>query len=175
MVGLVQTATQPASQAVDQTPENGQITDPILQKIVAGVHAKIPPNLQTAYMQVLIAGKKVMFSPQTSQLMMQRLKAPGSLIHNVASGIADLMTVIYKESNRQMSLPAGMLAAIELMCEALDVAEQTTGVQMTPTIAAACAHATSMAVLQKFGIGPAAIQQAVAAGQHAQQKPGTGA
>jgi hypothetical protein len=183
MAGLVQTATNPQSSPppsaapVQINPTAADISDPILQKIVAGVRAKIPDQLKTPYMQVLVAGKKVMFSPQTSRMMMQRLNAPGSLIHNVASGIADLMTVIYKESNRQMSLPAAMLACIELMCEALDVAEKTTGVQMTTAIAAACAHATSMAVLQKFGIGPGAIEQSVAAGRQVvqQKKAGIGA
>ncbi len=157
MAGLVQ------SQAASQ------ISDPMLQKIIAGVRAKTPADLQVPYLQVLNDGKKFMVSPQTSEVFIQRLHAPGNLVQNVSSGIADLIALLYKESNRKMNVTAAMLASIELMAEALDMAEKTMGIKVNQDIISACEHATSLAVMKRFGIGPVAIQKAVQLGKQNQQ------
>ena len=151
-----------------QSQQNISISDPMLQKIVDGVRAKIPPNLQTAYMQVLTAGKKVMYSPQTSKLMMKRIKMPGDIFHNVTLGITNLIALISNESKGQMSLPAAVLASTELMCDMLDVAEKTIGTKMTPELVANCTHATTMSILQRFGIDQNKINQVIKQGKAGQ-------
>lgn len=156
-----------------QNPNAGKITDPTLQKVIAAIRAKVPPALDVPYNQVITAGMKVMLSPATSHLLTDRLAAPGPLYQKVAQIVTQLIALLYKESNRKMSLPAAVLASTELMCVALDVAERAQSITLSPDVIAACTHATSMAVLKMFGIGDQQVQRAVAAGHAAQQQPVT--
>ena len=161
----------PMQATADATPSaQASQMDPMLARIVAGMRAKVPTELATAYQQVIVAGMKVMYSPNTRHLLIERLSVPGPLYTKVAHGIADLLLVIYKESNRKMSIPAAIMASTELMCQALDMAAKAQSLKLTPDIVAACTHATASACLQKFGIGPAAIQNAIASGRQAQQQ-----
>lgn len=142
-----------------------KFNDPMLQKVADGIDAKVPKELQQAYLQVVVSGMKVMFDPRTTKMMQQALSASPDMVKNVSTGIASLLVILYKESNKQMSVPAAMLAAIVLMCHALDYAEQTMGLKITPDLIAQCTHATQMAALAKFGIGQQQINQVVAAHQ----------
>lgn len=162
MAGLISTPQSAAQQPEPQT-EN-KISDPILQKIQKQIEAKVPPDLKKDYLAVVVAGMKVMFSPETSNLLMDRLKASDDVVKNVSSGIADLLALLYQESGQKMSVPAAMFAAIVLMCQALDVAEKTMGIQITPDMAAACAEATAKASMAKFGIDDQKVQQTLQKG-----------
>ena len=139
-----------------------QSSDPILSQIEQGIEAKVPPEMKKAYMAVVVAGMKVMFDAKTSKFMEQRLSASDDIVTNVANGIADLIMLIYNESKRTMSIPAAMLAAITLMCKALDYAEKTMGVKVDQQMAAACTKATTTACMNKFGITQDKIDQAIA-------------
>ena len=154
-----------------------QSSDPIINQIEQGIEAKVPPEMKKAYMAVVVAGMKVMFDPKTSKFIAERLGASDDIVNNVATGIADLIMLIYNESKRTMSIPAAMLAAITLMCKALDYAEKTMGVKVDSQMAAACTKATTTACMNKFGITQDKIDQAIAQqggnAQPAQAKPMT--
>ena len=152
-----------------QSQDSGKVSNPLLQKIIAGVRAKVPSDLDLAYNQVITAGMKVMLSPATNHLLIERLAVPGPLYQKVAQIVTQLIALLYKESQRKMSIPAALLATTELMCVALDVAEKAQTVTLSPDVVAACAHATSMAVLKMFGIGDQQVQRAINSGQAAQQ------
>lgn len=161
-------AAQPTSPP--QASADGQnLTDPILKQIEQGIEAKIPPELKQGYMQVVAAGMRVMFDPQTAKFTQQRLDAGGDPVQGVAQAISDLLVLLYHESKKQMSIPAAMLAAITLMCQALDVAEKIGKIQVTKELVAQCVKATTAMCMQKFGIGQEQIQQALA--NRGQQAP----
>lgn len=166
-MGLVQT-TPPS-------PQSSPIQDPLLQQIVTSARAKCPPNLKTGYQQVMAASNKVLFSPETSQGVIKRLHMPGSLITNVSAGVANLMALLSNESKGAMSFPAACLACVEVMAEVLDVAEKTMRVKVTPDIIAACTHATTTAVLEKFGVTQDKIDQAIQAGKAGKAQPAAAA
>lgn len=171
-MGLVQTTPQipqstPAPQAA-QASQSSPIQDPLLQQVVTSSRGKCPAHLKQAYQQVITASNKVLFSPETSKGVIKRLHMPGSLVHNVSAGVANLMALLSNESKGAMSFPAASIACVEVMAEVLDVAEKTMRIKMTPDIIAACTHATTTAVLEKFGVTQEKIDQAIAAGKSGQ-------
>jgi len=159
MAGLISTPQQTTQQPAQQA--DNKISNPILQKIQDQIEQKVPADLKKDYLAVVVAGMKVMFSPETSNMMMDRLKASDDVVKNVSSGIADLLALLYQESGQKMSVPAAMFAAIVLMCQALDVAEKTMGIEITPDLASACAEETAKASMAKFGIDDAAVENAI--------------
>ncbi len=106
----------------DEEPKDAQ--DPILKQIEDGIEAAVPKELKTAYLRVMAAGMKIMFSKETSKFMEERLENVDDVPKAVAEGIADLLLLVYNESKRTMSIPAAMLAAFSLMSQALDYAEK---------------------------------------------------
>lgn len=186
MAGLLDANRQPAPaptamapQAEQQAPQ-GQgpsasagagaetLNDPVLKQIEQGIEDSVPPELKEKYQTIVVAGMNVLFSKETSQLMDQQLDASDDVVANVSEGIAKLMVILYNESKQQMDIPAGMLAAITLMCQGLEYWEQAKGGEVTPELAAECTKATTMATLKKFGITEDQVSQVIAAGQQQQ-------
>ena len=158
--------------------------NPILQRIAQEIEAKVRPEQKKEYLAAVVSGMKVMFAPQTHRLLLDRLQ--GDLIKNVATGISRLMGIIYNESQRKLSIPVALQAAIVLMCYALDFAEKALGETISQEQAAQAAQATTAAVLKLFGISedtvskvkgmqddPRKLEQVRAAlGQMSNQQPG---
>lgn len=144
--------------------------DPALKQIEQGIEAAVPKELKKAYMQVLVAGMKVMFSQNTSKFMEQRLANAQDPVQAVSTGIADLLMLIYNESKRTMSIPAAMLAAFSLMAQALDYAEKIGAIQVTPELIEQCTEATWQAATAKFGITKDKIDQVIAQSQQGGQQ-----
>lgn len=141
--------------------QNSKQVNPLLTKIEQGIEAKIKPENKQAYTRIVIAGMKVMFDEKTHQMMSDQLKSSNDIVKNVAEGIAGLMMLLYKESKEKMPMVAAIPASIVLMAKALDFAEKTMSVQITPDMLAKVTQATSEAVLLKFGITPEMVQDAV--------------
>ena len=144
------------------------VQDPILKQIEDGIEAAVPKELKSAYLRVVTAGMKVMFSKETSKFMDQRIQQGGDPVQAVSSGIADLLILIYNESKRTMSIPAGMLAAFTLMAQALDYWEKSGNGEVTPELVEQCTDATWQAVTAKFGISRDQIDQVIAQAQGGQ-------
>ncbi len=152
MVGIIQSA------------QSSPIKDPTLNKMAAGVEAKVTGALRHQLVAAVLSGMQVMFSPQTIGLLKQRLSG-GDPDQTVPQGIAQLMAVIYKESGRKMDIRIASPAAIILMCHALDFGEQTGITQpLNPQQVAQIAQDTALAVLKVFGIGQPQIDAAVQRG-----------
>lgn len=149
-----------------------KMSDPLLKKVEAGVESKVQPQMKKEYLKIIVAGMRVMFDQKTSGQMTKMLTEGQDLSGNVAKGIAILIGIIYEQSGKKMSIPAGCVASISLMAQALDFASKTMGVQITPDLVADCTQKTTRAVMAKFGIGQQQIDQAIAAGRAKQQRAG---
>lgn len=152
----------PASSAPDQ-----QIDDPLLQQIEQGIEQQVPPEMKQMYESIVLAGMKVMFSKDTASLMDQQLDASGDMVANIADGISMLIMIVFNEAQQppEQFIPAAGLASITLMCHALDYAEQTRGLKVDEQFVADCTKATTMKVLERFGITQDQVGQVIAAGQ----------
>lgn len=174
MAGLLNASKQQAEKpmATEQPMADDNIDDPILQRIERGIEAKVPPDMKQAYLAVIVAGMRVMYSEETAHMMDDQLQASDDLVTNVSEGIAKLMMMLHSESKGKMSIPAAALASISLMAQALDYAEKKFGIEVTPEIAAAATKATTTAVLKVFGIDQADVEKQIAAKSGGAPQPG---
>src|SRR4030067_1101253 len=140
--------------------------NPLLAKTEQGIEATIPPEMKGAYERIVIAGLKVMFDEKTHKMMLDQLKSSDDIVKNVAEGIAGLMAILYRESKEKMPIPAAIPASFVLMTKALDFAERTMGVEITPDFLAQATQATAEAVLEKLGISKEMVAEAVQGSQN---------
>jgi hypothetical protein len=81
------------------------------QSIMAQLHLT-PPQAQQIQ-RIVVAGMKVMFSPQSHNLMTQQLQGPAPMPQKLGQGVAGLMGLLAKESNNtlppKLMVPAGMV------------------------------------------------------------------
>jgi len=168
MAGLLTQTTndQAAPQQGDAAPTAANIEDPILKQIEQGIEQSVPPEMQDTFQAAMVSGMTIMFSKETSNLMTDQLNASGDIVKNVSEGIAGLIVMIYNEGKlTEQQIPALAMAAVPLMCQALDYAEKANGIDVTPELAAQCTKATTAAVMQKFGISQDQVDQVIATGQ----------
>ena len=151
-------------------PTNSGGSNPLLSKVEQGIEGQIKPDMKNAFDRIVVAGMKVMFDEQTHNMMVEQLNAD-DIVGSVAEGITKLMGILYKESKEKMPIPAAIPASIVLMTKALDFAERTMGVQLTPDLVAEVTQATTESVLQAFGITKEMVAQIV---QQSQQGKGPG-
>ena len=153
-----------------------EVTEPILDKIVKGIEAKLPPELRNGYEKIVVAGGQVLFSDKTHQMMEQKLQAArqsGDIPGGIVSGTVDLIKLLYQQSQGKMDVVAAFPAATTLMCYIFDFAEkQEPGTQFSNEIVGSATHSLIQKLLETFQIS----QEDLAKGaEHNQQKSGGGA
>jgi hypothetical protein len=112
---------------------------------------QVPEELQEAYERVVLAGLKVLFSEETSSLVMQQLEGSGPIDQRIGKGVAGLLLLLFKESNE--SLPAEVLipAGIKLTVEAADFVTKATDEQVSQDQLGKAIETMIEEVLKKFG------------------------
>lgn len=182
MAGLLGSTKQPvpapaAAQEPDGAAAPQEITsadqagaasldDPLLKQAEQGIEQAVPPEHRKMYESIVVAGMNVMFSQQTAHLMEQQLQQGGDLAKNVAEGVAKLIMIVFNESKQQADAfaPAAVLAALTLLYQALDYAEQAHGAQVNPEMLAQATKQAQMLVLKSFGITEDQVNKVAAAG-----------
>lgn len=142
------------------------LDDPLLKQAETSIEQAVPAEHRTMYESIVVAGMNVMFSPQTTHLMEQQLSMGGDLATNVSDGVAKLIMIVFNESKQDPNAfaPAAVLAAVTLLCQALDYAEQAHDAQVTPEMLAQATKMTQMKVLKSFGVTEDQVNQVAAAG-----------
>lgn len=159
-------AAQPGAQAAPQ-PGGTQVSqDKLIATVQQQVRGSVPPQYRVAVQKIYLAGMKLMYSPETHQLMLQQLQGNNFPSQAVARGIAALMTIMYRQSKGQMPIPAAAPAAILLACEALDFLEQTQHLQVTADLVSDTVQQLVAILLQKMGMTPDSVVKGV--GENAQ-------
>lgn len=180
-------APAPQSQPASPMPQAAQgtstsLSDPILQKIEAGIETKIPPQMKANYLSSVNAGMAAMFGQGNGQKLAQKFKSSQNINADITSGIANVFAVILNQimskippqqqkQFAQTFLPALLSASATLTCHALDTAEKVGALKVTPQLAAQAIHDSALACLQKLGVGPSQIKQMASNGKQAQAAP----
>ncbi len=86
---------------------------------------KLPPDMQEAYDRVVLAGMKIMFSPETSEMAMNVIAGDGPIDERLGEGIATLMGTMVKQSNNTMPPQLVIPAGVELLVAAGDYLKQS--------------------------------------------------
>ena len=157
-----------SKQPVSPTGDGVDSNDPTIAKVQDAVREKIPPQFRVAVQRIVLAGMKVMFSPETHQLMLRALHSDTDPAHAVGMGVTQLMTLLYRESRGTMPTPAMVPAGILLCCEALDFMERSNMVQVTTDLIDNTVQTVTAYLLQKLGFTPEKMAQIA---QRGQQQP----
>lgn len=149
-----------------------KIDDPMLKRIERGIDAKVSPQLRKQYLQILVAGMKVIYHSEISKQIADKLKSSMDIKGDVSKGTANIIATIFNEVSRNMRpeqktsfVAAAMPAGVTLMCQLLDYSEQIAGTKVTEDLIAETSQATSVELLRKFGIDESQVKSAIAAGQ----------
>jgi hypothetical protein len=146
-------AATPA-QPVAPTGDAIDSSDPLIAKVQDAVRAKLPPKYRVAVQRIVLAGMKVMFSPETHQLMLQAIRSDTDPAHAVGMGVTQLLTLLFKESKGSMPIPAIVPGGVLLCCEALDFMEKAGMVKVTPQIIDDTVQTVTAYLMQKLGYTP---------------------
>lgn len=167
----------PAMSAPAATPAAGNmstLSDPILQRIEAGIAQRVAGPVRPLFLSSVNAGMALMFSQQSGARMMNRLKSSPNPMNDIPIGMANMFAVVMNQIGGRLPpvvrqrqfLPALLGAVAVWTCHALDVAEKLGRLKVTPQLAAQTVHAAVMACLAKVGVNQQQMQQAVAAGRN---------
>lgn len=151
-------------------------TNPLLEKIEQGIEDKVPAQLRTGYLEIVVAGNHVLFSPSMLPAFTKVVMQP-NFIQQLPLKMGNLMAMISNESGKnaqgqpKMNIMAIGPASMTLACHVLGFYEQVSKMQLNQDQIAQTLHDVAFAVLQKFGIGPEQIVQAQAQSNNQAAQP----
>jgi hypothetical protein len=148
-----------------------------LSTIRSGI--KLPPELEEMYQRVVIAGMKVMFSDESHHLLEKELQGPGTTEEKLGRGLAGLMLLLFKQSNKTLPPQVIIPAGIELMMNAVEYFQKTDKVKISDQDIGHAIQIMLGVLMHAFGAQPnevfgkaAALSQGQGQGQgQGQSKP----
>jgi hypothetical protein len=145
-----------------------QADDPLIQKTIAGIDAKVPPAMQNAYQRIVTAGLKVMSSPKTNHLLNDELDGADPA---VAAGQAavKLLGLLYRQSKGSMPVQPAMLAATTLLMYMLDYLEKAGALTIDQAVIERASKTFMQEVLKAKGVRSGDLQQMI--NQNASKMP----
>ena len=132
---------------------------------------KLPPAMVGPYQRVVMAGQKIMYSPQMLPQIQALLKGPGEIGQKMGQGAIALMGMLIDQSHHtlppQLIVPAG----IELITDFADLLTKA-GQKVNDHDIALGMETYVGDVMQKLNITPEKLQQSMGGGaQAAPQAP----
>jgi hypothetical protein len=124
------------------------------------LEARIPPQLQSAVERLVLAGTKVMFSPQTHELALSQIQDAKDPARGAATGVAALMSQLVSRTKGALPQPAIPPAANILLMEALAFMDESGQVDLTADMIASATEDLTAYLMQKLGLTPEAVDQA---------------
>lgn len=143
-----------------------QLLEQTRQKILETIN---PPGLVTAIEKVTEAGKKILYSEKTRDLVLQELQSDGDMEDIIGSGVAKLTGLVYSEYKKTLPMEVLMPVSMMLMLEVLDFLEQGGKIQVTNDTLAQTTQATASAMLQLLGVTPEKLEEYTQQAQGAAQ------
>lgn len=96
-----------------KVPEKGGVTpDAVRSKI------KVEPQFQAALDRVIVAGRKLLYSPQMAPQIQQQMQGPGAPGEKIGKGVVGLMAILLDKSNGTLPPQIVIPAATVLVAEA---------------------------------------------------------
>ena len=144
-----------------------------LSTIRSGI--KLPPELEEMYQRVVIAGMKVMFSDESHHLLEKELQGPGTTEEKLGRGLAGLMLLLFKQSNKTLPPQVIIPAGIELMMNAVEYFQKTDKVKISDQDIGQAIQIMLGVLMHAFGAQPNEVfgkAEALSQGQgQSQSKP----
>lgn len=124
----------------------------------------VPPELQEPLDRIILAGKKVMFSEETADLVEEAFAGDGPIEQKLGEAIAGLMGILWQQSNQTMPPMLIIPAAMVLLAEAVDFLTGA-GEDVSPAQYGEAIELTIEGVLSMFGADADTIEQELGQGQ----------
>lgn len=145
--------------------------NPLIIKTSENIEKGVKPQDRQAYDKIVMAGKKVMYSQQTHQELMQGLDQEPNKIKAVAEGIVGVLGMLFKQSRNTMPVTPMIQAGMTLMLDALDFLEQAGMIQVREAELDAATKSYMDAIMPKVGITPQMMQGVLSKTQGVMQDP----
>lgn len=133
-----------------------QLLEQTRQQILSSVK---PQQLTQSIEKVVEAGKKILYSPKTRDLVLQELQSDGDIEDIIGSGVAKLTGMVYAEYKKTLPMEVLMPVNMLLMLEVMDFLEQGGKLEVNNDTLAQTTQATASAMLQLLGITPEKLQE----------------
>lgn len=149
--------------------------NPLLQQAEQDVMAHAHPGLAPAIQHVVQAGKQLMFGPQTRHMFLKAIAQVDPT--KVGQSFAGMTVILYAQSGKKIPIQVLIPAGTILLCEGLQVMQETGKVNVDANYLAAAEKAMGEMLLRLFKATPDKINQAAVAagakpaGQTAQPAP----
>ena len=112
---------------------------------------QVPPELQDTYQRLVMAAKKILFSPQMDGPIQELLQGEGALGDKIAQGVFALVGMLMDKARGAVPPPLVIPLAVEMVGEAADFLEET-GVNVSDKDTAAGMAAVIQMILEKAGV-----------------------
>lgn len=122
---------------------------------------KLPPELQKAYERVVLAGMKMMFSKETNKMVLKAIDGPGSNAEKLGTGIAELMMMMFAQSNKTMPPQVIIPAGTELLVQAADFVNKSDLMDVTNKDVGDGVQIMMSLIFKQFGVDPDKLFQKV--------------
>ena len=168
MPGIINGNMAPAEAPADagMMPANEQ-ESPVEGKeksggFLSGVEKAVPPEMMEAFERVVLAGKKIMYSPQMEDTINQELAGEGPIEKKLAEAVAGLITILDRQAKPRIPVQLIIPAAIELVHDAADFVKSAGLVpDITPEQVKTATQLVTMVVLKVYGANEQQIADAM--------------
>lgn len=121
----------------------------------------IPPELQNAYERVVVAGMKVMFSKETNKYVLKAIEGEGTNGEKLGNGVAELLIMLFAQSNKTMPPQVIIPAGTELVVQAADFVKKAGLMKVTNQDIGDGIQVMISQVLRAFGADPQKLFQKI--------------
>lgn len=150
--------------AVEMQQPNPEITSPIVQAHMdelQAMEAAMPPELKDAYDRVLLAGKKMMYSPNTQEAIVNIITDENIPVPNkIGEGVANLVVMMDNQGNGTIPKEVIVPVAVSLMMEAADYLYEV-GIDVTEQDLAEGLKILIYGIFQAYGMPPEELDKLV--------------
>ena len=129
---------------------------------LSGVEKSVPPELMESFERVVLAGKKIMYSPQMEDTIKEELAGDGPIEKKLAFAVAGLVSILDKQAKPKLPVKIIVPAAIELLYDAANfISEAGLAPEVTPEQLKTATQGMVMLVLKMYGSNDEQIKQAM--------------
>lgn len=137
----------------------GKQTNPLLAQAETAIQAKVQPQNLPLFQRIVTAGQKVMYSPQTHDMMLKALSGPGNKADIAGEAASKLLGVLYHEMQGKLDMTVAIPAGVMLLCEGLDFMEKSGSITVDKPFLAQAMKSMMTSTLQLFGVTPQKLAQ----------------
>jgi hypothetical protein len=101
--------------------------DNIAEQYIAAIYEKLPPQDKESVERAVIAGQKLMFSPQTHKYMLESLNKEGDMAEKLSVGMMQLITLLLQKTKGNIPPNVMIPAAMILLAKACEYVDKTMG------------------------------------------------